>query len=294
LAHYSVLEFLFSDLLVGQLASFRLDKTESRSYVAGSCAQSLLRYPSPGWTRLGGDLRHSFDYYAIVAWENFIVPAALTDLKLRQLIATFLMSQSFDSLIEEKETMERMDCGTLHEVIQERIIQCIEHSDSVQTGWCNSRRPRLANHSGLLYPVVMQWTDVVRIMMPACDVDQLDNYYGTPLMAAARIGHLDFVEASIDGGARVDTQGGIYGTALQAAALGGHLKVVEFFRTHGASPNVAVGLLGCLIQAASIGGHLAVVNELLVWQPGIDINKRGGHHGTALQAAVRAGHLEVV
>jgi ankyrin repeat protein len=54
------------------------------------------------------------------------------------------------------------------------------------------------------------------------------------------------------------------------------------------------GALGSPLQAASIHGHLAVVDELLTWQPEIDVNQEGGYYGTALQAAALYSHSNIV
>jgi ankyrin repeat protein len=55
---------------------------------------------------------------------------------------------------------------------------------------------------------------------------------------------------------------------------------------------IDAGLYGTALQAASKGGHLEIVQLLL--NHGADVNIRRGDSGTALQAASAIGYLEIV
>jgi ankyrin repeat protein len=56
--------------------------------------------------------------------------------------------------------------------------------------------------------------------------------------------------------------------------------------------NAQGGEYGSALQAASRGGHDEVVQMLI--DAGDDVNAQGGHYGNALQAASWGGHYKVV
>ncbi|KAF7976112.1 hypothetical protein HWV62_7545 [Athelia sp. TMB] len=82
-----------------------------------------------------------------------------------------------------------------------------------------------------------------------------------------------------------------YSTPLQAASRRGDEGVVRMLLERGASVNTPnAGGFDSALQEASIGGHLEIVKMLL--ERGADIEARG-RNGSALQAAISAGHAAV-
>lgn len=57
----------------------------------------------------------------------------------------------------------------------------------------------------------------------------------TPLIEAARRGHLDTVKVLVEAGADVNLQGEAWYGPLHCAAYGGHLDTVKYLLEHGAS-----------------------------------------------------------
>ncbi|KAJ5694415.1 hypothetical protein N7536_004827 [Penicillium majusculum] len=111
----------------------------------------------------------------------------------------------------------------------------------------------------------------------------------TPLMEAARCGHLGFVGWLLDEGVEIETGGG---GALQKASLEGHSAIVVILLGAGANVNTQGGYFGNALQAAASDGSAETVKILLDAQA--DVNTQGGYFGNALQAAARSGSAETV
>jgi ankyrin repeat protein len=113
----------------------------------------------------------------------------------------------------------------------------------------------------------------------------------TPLIEAARRGHLDTVKVLVEGGADVNRQGEAWYGPLHCAAFGGHLETVKYLLEHGASVRVFEGHDKPLNSAAQ-AGHIHVATVLL--GRGADINAQGVDGGTPLENAVSYGQIEMV
>jgi ankyrin repeat protein len=113
----------------------------------------------------------------------------------------------------------------------------------------------------------------------------------TPLIEAARRGHLDTVKVLVEGGADVNRQGEAWYGPLHCAAYGGHLETVKYLLEHGASVQVFEGHDRPLNSAAQ-AGHVHIA-ELLLGH-GADINAQGVDGGTPLENAVSYGQVEMV
>jgi len=113
----------------------------------------------------------------------------------------------------------------------------------------------------------------------------------TPLIEAARRGHLDTVKVLVEDGADVNLQGEAWYGPLHCAAYGGHLETVKYLLEHGASLGVFEGHDKPLNSAAQ-AGRLHVATLLL--RHGADINAQGVDGGTPLENAVSYGHTEMV
>lgn len=125
----------------------------------------------------------------------------------------------------------------------------------------------------------------------------------TPLMAAARHGHVAIVEALLQAGANPDLAGleelAMLVSPLMLAARHGHLEVVKRLLEAGASADAPGRQLFALreegdaaIHEAARNGHPKVVELLL--QSGVKKNSRSEWSGSVLAAAVQGGNLETV
>jgi ankyrin repeat protein len=97
-----------------------------------------------------------------------------------------------------------------------------------------------------------------------------DAYSSTPLIYAAKYGHLDVVRVLLDGGAEVDRADSIRSTALHHAAFRGHLEVCRELLERGATVDPVNSWKDTPLHCAARGGHLSVV-KLLV-ERGADVS----------------------
>lgn len=124
---------------------------------------------------------------------------------------------------------------------------------------------------------------------------------GTPLLIAARHGHLAVVEYLVDRcGASVEAGGAVHfdgetiegAPPLWAAAAAGHLPVVRSLLRRGASVNRTTRTNSTPLRAACFDGHLDVVRYLVgEHQADLEVANRHGH--TCLMISCYKGHGDI-
>ncbi|KAL9064639.1 MAG: hypothetical protein Q9157_007759 [Trypethelium eluteriae] len=126
---------------------------------------------------------------------------------------------------------------------------------------------------------------VKRVLDHGADINALGGSRGTALHIASSAGELDIVKLLLANGADVNKEG-YYGTALQAAATKETYPGIDSETEFGLEENVEFS------DPVPSGVRREIVELLL--QHGSNIGTKGGHHGTALQAALHSGYEELV
>ncbi|KAF9698509.1 hypothetical protein EKO04_003860 [Ascochyta lentis] len=114
---------------------------------------------------------------------------------------------------------------------------------------------------------------------------------GSPLYAAAALGHTRLVMLLLDHRAAANARSNRGFTPLMIAAAEGHIATVKILLTRGALPNVHSDVHGTPLMAATFRCHVRVMELLL--ENGANVNERGGQYDTALHTAATVGNLKV-
>ena len=126
------------------------------------------------------------------------------------------------------------------------------------------------------------------------------SHFVTPLIIAARNGHLNSVKILLKYGAYIEARGTLKiedqvtegCTPLWAAAYAGRLNVVKLLMKRNADVDGRTSKGSTPLRAASHEGHLDVVRCLV--ESGADVNARTQYKGTPIMAACDHGHLSIV
>ena len=126
------------------------------------------------------------------------------------------------------------------------------------------------------------------------------GHFVTPLIIAARNGHLNSVKILLKYGAYIEARGTLKiedqvtegCTPLWAAAYAGRLNVVKLLIKRNADVDGRTSKGSTPLRAASHEGHLDVVRCLV--ESGADVNARTQYKGTPIMAACDHGHLSIV
>ena len=133
-----------------------------------------------------------------------------------------------------------------------------------------------------------------RLIEKGASVNITDNHGMTPLISAAGRGHLTTVQALLSApGIDINANSLIAATALHMAARLGKDEVVKALINKGANINITDNAGVTPLMSAAGRGHLTTVQTLLS-VPGIDINAKSFIGKTALHMAADYGKDEVV
>lgn len=142
------------------------------------------------------------------------------------------------------------------------------------------------------------WPDVIEFLITqklvGIDVlEKVDETMDSPLIFAARRGHVAVVETLLRHGVRADIMGQNAVTALMTSSMGGHTAVVKVLLQYGADPNMREpSILTTALLIAADRGHADIVKMLL--QRGASVDIKNSKQVTALELAAVSGHAAVV
>ncbi|KXZ45878.1 hypothetical protein GPECTOR_49g462 [Gonium pectorale] len=146
---------------------------------------------------------------------------------------------------------------------------------------------------GLLQAVERRDTvDVLMLLDKGADTECRDETSATPLLIAAKNGHVDAIRALLQAGANREAANKTGWTALHIAAQNGHVAAVAALLKAGANKEAAKENGATPLFIAAKNGHVKVVVALLQKDANKDMtNKKGA---TPLFIAAKNGHVEVV
>ncbi|KAG2448135.1 hypothetical protein HYH02_006720 [Chlamydomonas schloesseri] len=137
---------------------------------------------------------------------------------------------------------------------------------------------------------------VVQLLHQGVNPNIYDKDGWTPLMCAARHGHVEVVAALLDAEANPNTRSQQDGcTAMLLAARHGHSRVVSLLLQGGAEPGIAASDGWTPLGCAAAHGNVEVARQLLAERADSDFVEAATQDGwTPLVLAARKGHANVV
>lgn len=130
-----------------------------------------------------------------------------------------------------------------------------------------------------------------RLLSVGADPNGDSGADGTPLYAAAALGHSKMVALLLDSGAAINAKSIRGSTPLVIAAAEGHAAVVETLLARGASTDVRSDIHGTPLIVAVFRCHLTVLKALLLH--GAKVNEKGGQYDTALHTIAAVGNVGI-
>lgn len=267
LAHYSVKEYLLSNLIQKSSASaFCINETSSHSFIAKSCLAYISQFRDKDSVNEDTGEQFKLAIYAAEFWPHH-VRAAGKDANSTYDLAMQLLSLKNDNYV---------NWFRLFDMDHSRDLNLTLTSEDIPA-------PLYAVSSAGL-------TEIARLLITEhqLDVNRQCGRLGTALQAASFRGQEKTVELLLEFGADPNIEMGDRGSALLLAASRGHFRIVQRLLAAGADVNRQTSHGTALHEASN-----PAVAKLLI-DAGANINAIGGEYGTALQEASYMGRDEVV
>ena len=294
LAHFSVKEYLVSDRTVTQgLQKFSIPLIQSHQQIAATCLAYMLHQES-----LDASEIRAADYplllYAQESWYEHARNLGPDLGIVENLSLQFLRrgSKSYDTWVRRylraKPSMP-VDVPPLNMMAVLRvpaIVQSLVDGGHDVNERCDMRTA-LSAASGLRKNVT-----VVRLLLRLGADPNLERVVEPPLLAAAKTGDLEVVEALVDSGADVRYKDQNHRSALITACrspAGDSDRKAAFLLDRGANIHLTSKFFGNALHAACAKPNARVELVRVLVSRGADVNAQGGKYGTAFQAACAHG-----
>jgi uncharacterized protein len=133
---------------------------------------------------------------------------------------------------------------------------------------------------------------VIELLSAGADVNSVDEWGLTALMAASIRGHADAVNVLVEHGAEIEAREKSFGcTALMFASLAGTSGAVEMLLGYGADPNARDRFGRTALMAAAAVGNIRTVRLLMA--EGADVHLESAFGTTAADLSAIEGHTEI-
>jgi len=134
---------------------------------------------------------------------------------------------------------------------------------------------------------------IVKMLIKAGAVVNVEGMQFTPLMVASVNGHEEVARVLINNGADVNTKRTYHRiTPLIMATTEGHMEIVKLLLAKGADVNAKTRRAESPLYLATREGHKEIVKLLL--EKGADVNAKDNYGTTALKVASDIGHTDIV
>jgi len=274
LAHFSIKEYLVSQRIYSSTAShFAIVEKEANIHIAESCLAYHIQFIQRSQAEMA-------------------VPKIMAEFRLFRYAASFWSHHL--ELVDGSSWTEHLFLWSM-EVLTEKsatLRSTVNWAGQFPRGEpCDIEIDDLA--PPLYYTTSWNCCQLTSLLLQnGARIDDIGGRLGSPLNAAAYLGHVALLQILLDAKPDVNLRIEKYGTALITAARRGHVKIVNLLLEHGSHVELQDDIWGSALQAAVRCGHDEIICLLLAH--GADVNAQGGEFGNALQAAAYCGFYYII
>lgn len=272
-SHFSVKEYLISDRLrtsdVGDIRHYHISLDAAHTVLARACLTVLLQFDRK--TDKKGVAALPLAFYAARHWVHHAKYEGVTPRVQGAMERLFNPSEPYLA-----------SWVWIHDVDQDWVPQSIDNL---------TQYPSPPKATALYYAVLCGFSELANylIVTHAEDVSAKCGNRGTPLLAAAFMGHLGAARVLLDHGANVHlTKTGKY-AVFGTASSQGHVEIMRLLLEHGTNPEI---LEEGPLHNASYCGRADDIQLLLHHKA--NVNSKDSEFRTPLHCASMVGHVNVV
>ncbi|KAL6711261.1 hypothetical protein ACN47E_005792 [Coniothyrium glycines] len=303
LAHYSVQEYLLSDMIQqGKAGAYSMQHMACHDALARSCLHYILQSQEATLQLENLFSRYPLAHYAAKHWTSHLQKSGeQTQQAIRLVLQLFdrnnpaylNWTQLHDPEYPDLPSNISKDIASAASPLYYSALLGFRAitSSLLERGSNMARQYGLRGNALQVASYHGNTSTVQLLLEKGAGPNKRSFGYNYALFQASIQGHKQCVMLLLQYGAQINYKGPD-GTALSAACFTGHEEIVRLLLDKGANPNVK-GRYSFAISEASRQGHLHIVRLLL--ERGADPNARGyGYEKDALDAAIAWSHIEIV